>query len=99
MDMVIERGGLRDARASGHRNKAILLDVTYADPQAVGHMPAGRADRDGLAASKSKARKRSHYVRPDKCPSMRAQLKNRHPRGGTLFGSHGEGSDLIDQVY
>ena len=42
----------------------ILLDVTYADPQAVGHMRAGSANRDGLATSKSEARKRSHYARP-----------------------------------
>ena len=65
MDMVIERGGLRDATASEYRNKAILLDVTYADPQAVGYMPlAGNTDRDGLAASKFEARKRNHYARP-----------------------------------
>ena len=63
MDMVIERGGLRDATASEYRNKAILLDVTYADPQAVGHMRAGSADRDGLVASKSEARKLNHYAR------------------------------------
>ena len=44
--------------------KAILLDVTYTDPQTVGHMRAGSTDQDGLAASKSEARKRSHYVRP-----------------------------------
>ena len=51
-------------RGSECRNKAILLDVTYAGPKAMGHVRAGSADRDGLAASKSEARKRSHYVRP-----------------------------------
>ena len=30
--------------ASEYRNKAILLDVTYVDPKAVGHMRAGNAD-------------------------------------------------------
>ena len=64
MDMVIEREGLRDATASKYRNKTILLDVTYADPQAVGHMRAGSAYRDGLAASKSEAHKRNHCARP-----------------------------------
>ena len=34
MDIVIERGGLRDATAAEYRNKAILLDVTCADPHA-----------------------------------------------------------------
>ena len=64
MDMVIEWEGLRDATASEYRNKAMLLDVTYADPQTVGHMHAGSADRDGLTVSKSEARKRGHCARP-----------------------------------
>ena len=64
MEIVIEKGGLRDATASEYRKKAILLDVRYADAQAVGHMRAGSADRDGLAASKSEVRKRSHHARP-----------------------------------
>ena len=34
VDIVIERGGLRDASASGFRHKSILIDVTYADPLA-----------------------------------------------------------------
>ena len=65
IDMVIEKGGLRDATASEYRNKMMLLDVMYADPQTVGHMRAGGADRDGLAASKSEACKRSHYAWPE----------------------------------
>ena len=52
MDIVIERGGLRDATVAEYRNKE------------VGRMRAGSANRDGLAASKSEARKRSHYARP-----------------------------------
>ena len=50
-----------------HRNiatKRYCLTAGYADPQAVGHMRAGSADRDGLAASKSEARKRSRCVGP-----------------------------------
>ena len=55
MDIVIERGGLRDATSSEYRNKAILVDVTHADPQARAHMRDGRFDRDGSAASTSEA--------------------------------------------
>ena len=81
-----------------YRNKAILLDVTYADPQAMGHMREGSADRDGLAASKSEARKRSHYARPGQ-----VSFDERSYKLATLavetFGRLGkEGSDLIDQV-
>ena len=98
IDNLIERGGLRDATSSDCRNKAILLDVTNADPQAVGHMRAGSADRDELAASNSEARKRSHYARPeqvsfDKCSYKLAIL------AVESFGRLGkEGSDLINQV-
>ena len=56
MDIVIEAGGLRDATASEYRDKSILLDVTYADPQAGVHMREGSADRSGSAASTSEAR-------------------------------------------
>ena len=63
MDIVIERGGLRDVTSSEYRNKAILLDVTHADPQARVHMRNGRADRDGSAASTSEARNRNHCAR------------------------------------
>ena len=38
MDIVIERGGLRDATSSEYRNKAILVDVTHAAPRARVHM-------------------------------------------------------------
>ena len=98
IDMVIEKGGLRDATASEYRNKTILLDVTYADAQAVGHMRSGSADREGLAASKSEARKRSHYARPGQ-----ASFDERSFKLATLvvenFGRLGkEGSDLINQV-
>ena len=35
MDIVIERGGLRDASASDFRHTSILIDVTYADEKKV----------------------------------------------------------------
>ena len=63
MDIVIERGGLRNSSSSEYRNKAILLDVKHADPQARVHMRDGSADRDGSAASTSEVRKRNHYAR------------------------------------
>ena len=62
MDIVIERGGLRDASAPDFRYKSILIDVTYADPQAGFHLRAGSDDQDGSAASTSEARKRNHYA-------------------------------------
>ena len=33
MDIVIDRGGLRDATSSEYRSKAILVDVTHTDPK------------------------------------------------------------------
>eukprot|EP00904_Undaria_pinnatifida_P006903 jgi/Undpi1/3342/HiC_scaffold_15.g06715.m1 len=98
MDIVIEAGGLRDATAPEYRDKSILLDVTYADPQAGVHMRAGSADRNGSAASTSEARKRNHYARPGQ-----VSFDERSYKLATLavesFGRLGkEGSDLIDQV-
>ena len=60
MEIVIERAGLRDAMSSEYRNKAIIPDVTHADPQARVYMRDGSADRDGSAASTSEARKCNH---------------------------------------
>ena len=98
MDIVIEKGGVRDATAAEYRNKAILLDVTYVDPQAVGHMRTGSANRDGLAASKSEARKRSLYARPGQ-----VSFDERSYKLAVLvvesFGRLGKGgSDLFDQM-
>ena len=98
MDIVIEAGGLRDATASEYRDKSILLDVTYADPQAGVHMRAGSADRNGPAASTSEARKCNRYARPGQ-----VFFDERSYKLTTLaverFGRLGkEGSDLIDQV-
>ena len=98
IDIVIERGGLRNATAADYRDKAILLVVTYADPQAVSHIREGSANRDGLAASKSEAPKRSHYAQPGQ-----VSFDERRHKLATLavesFGRLGkEGSDLIDQM-
>ena len=98
MDLVIERGGLRDAAALEYRNKATLFGVTYADPQAAGHMRAGSANRDGLDASKSEARKRTHYARPGQV-SFEERSYKLAALAVESFGRLGkEVSDLIDQV-
>ena len=98
MDIVIEAGGLRDATAPEYSDKAILLDVAYADPQAGVHMRAGSADRNGSAASISEARKRNHCARPGQ-----VSFDEHNYKLATLevesFGRLGkEGSDLLDQV-
>ena len=98
MDIVIEAGGLRDATAPEYSDKAIRLDVTYADPQAGVHKRAGSAGRNGSVASTSEARKRNHYARPGQ-----VSFNERSYKLATLavesFGRLGkEGSDLIDQV-
>ena len=100
MDIVIERGGLRDVTSSEYRNKAILLDVTHVDPQARVHMRDGSADRDETesAASTSEARKRNHYDRVgqvsfDECSHKLVTL------AVESFGRIGkEDSGLIDQL-
>ena len=70
----------------------------YTVPQTVGHMRAGSADQEVLAASKSEARKRSHYAWPGQ-----VSFDERRYKLATLalesVGRPGkEGSDLIDQV-
>ena len=96
MDIMIERGGLRDATSTQYRNKAILLDVVHADPQARIHMRDDSADRDGSAASTSEERKSNHYARVGQ-----VSFDERSHKLVTLavesFGRLGkEGSELID---
>ena len=99
MEMVIEKGGLKDATASEYRNQAILLDVKYAEPQAVGHIRAGSADQDGLAASKSE-HKCNHYARPGQVSfDERSYKLTTVAVESSSFGRLGkEGSDQNDQV-
>ena len=63
MDIVVRRGGLRDALNRENGEKFILLDVTHAHPQAQVHLRGGSADHDRSAASTSEARKLQHYAR------------------------------------
>ena len=98
MDIVIVRGGLRDAPASDFRHKSTLIDVTYADPQARVHLHAGSADQDGSAASTSEARKRNHYARVG-----HVSFDERSHKLGTIavkiFGRLGrEGNEFIYQL-
>ena len=98
MDIVIRRGGLRDAPNREYRDKPILLDITHADPQAQVHLQEGSADHDGSAASTSEACKRQHYARPG-----HMSLDERSRKLATLavesFGRLGvEGGNFIDQL-
>ena len=63
MDIVVPAGELRDAPINAYRDKGLLIDVTYADPQSAGHLQRGSANIDGSAAATSEARKSAHYVR------------------------------------
>ena len=75
MDIIIERGGLRDPSASDFLHKNYLIDVTYADSQVGVHLHAESADEDGSAVSTSEARKRNHSPALDMCPSTSAGIK------------------------
>ena len=98
MNIVIEAGGLRDATASAYRDKSMLLDVTYADPQAGVRMQEGSADRKGSAASTSEARMRNHFDRPGQV-SFDERIYKLATLAVESFGRLGkEDSDLIDQV-
>ena len=98
MDIVIEAGGLRDATASEYRNKSILLDAKYSDPQAGVHMLAGSANRNGSAASTSEARKDNHYARRGQAFFDERSFKLANLTVDS-FGRLGkEDNDLIDQV-
>ena len=98
MDIVIDRGGLRDASAPDFRHKSVFIDVTYADPQAGVHLRAGSADQDGTAASTSEARKRNRFARPG-----HVSFDERRHKLVILavesFGRLGrDGSEFVDQL-
>ena len=94
----LEAGVLRDATASEYREQSILLDVTYADPQAGVHMRAGSADRNGSAASTSEARKRNHYARPGQVSIDERSYKFVTLAVESFWRLGEEGSALIDQL-
>ena len=85
MDIVIEAGGHRDATASEYRNKSILPDVTYADPQAGVHMRAGCADRKRISGFHFRGAQAQPLRSSGTGALRRTQLQTRHPRGGKLW--------------
>ena len=98
MDIVVRRGGLRNAPNTECRDKSILVEVTHADPQAQVHVRTGSADHDGPAASTPEACKRQHYTRPGHVP-----FNVRSHKLATVaverFGRLGvEGGYFIDQL-
>ena len=46
MDIVVRRGGLRDAPDLEYREKSILLGITHVGPQAQVHLRGGSIDHD-----------------------------------------------------
>ena len=98
MDIVIRRGGFWDAPNREYRDRSILLDVTYADPQSQVHLRGGSADHDESAASTSEVRKPQPCARP-----RHVSLDKRSHELATLavesFRCLGvEGSNFIDQL-
>ena len=92
MDVVIRRGGLRDAPNSEYREKSILLDVTHVDSQAEVHLRGSIADHDGSAASSSEACNRQHYASPGyACALRRKEQQTCHYSGGKLWAVRGRG--------
>ena len=67
INIVVRGGGLRDAPNREYREKSILLDVTYADPQGQIHLRGGSADHDGSAAFTSEACANTTFVRDMTC--------------------------------
>lgn len=71
-DIFIRREGPRDAPTPEHRDKAIpiLLDISYADPQAPVHLRGGSADHDGSAPPPPPRHASANtFLVRDKCPS------------------------------
>ena len=89
MDIVVRKGGLRNAPNPEYRDKSILVDVTHADPQAQAHLRAGSADHDGSAVSTSEVRKHQLCARPGHVSfDLRTHKLNRF-RGGKLWAPRG----------
>ena len=98
MDIVVRRGGLRNAPNPENRDKSIRVDVTHADPQAQVHVQEGSADHDGPAPSTSEARKRQHYARLGHV-SFEERSHELTTFAAESFGRLGvQGSYFIDQL-
>ncbi len=98
MDVVVLPGQLREASEASFRHKGLLIDVTYADPQAAGHLRGGSATNDGSAASTSEARKSAHYASPGHVSFDERSFKL-VPLAVESFGRLGvSGYELVDQL-
>ena len=98
MDIVVRRGGLRNAPNPEYRDKSVLVDVTHADPQAQVHLRAGSGDHDGSAASTFEACKRQHYARSGHV-SFNERNRKLTNFAVETFGRLGvEGNYFIDQL-
>ena len=64
MDITVVAGELRNASNGAYIHKGLLVDGTFADPQAALHLRQGSATVDGSTAATSEARKNAHYARP-----------------------------------
>ena len=58
-------GELRNASNGAYIHKGLLVDGTFADPQAAVHLRQGSATVDGSTAATSESRKDAHYARPE----------------------------------
>lgn len=61
MDIGVSRGGRRGAPNPEYDSKAIVMNVTHADPQPGTHQSSGSSDPDRSSASTSQSSKRQHY--------------------------------------
>lgn len=66
MDLVVPAGKLEEEEAtkSAYHQKSLLMNVTYAEPQAATYLQRGSATNDGTVAATSEAPKRAHYASP-----------------------------------
>ena len=94
MDIVIRRGGLRDAPNREYRVKSILLNVTHAYLQAQVHLRRCSADHDGPGAFTSEACKCQHQTHPGHLFCRRTESRACHSRGGKLWAPRGRGRQL-----
>ena len=98
VDIVASARKLQDALVPVYRYKSILIDGTFAGPQARSHLHLGSADSDGSAAASPEAHKSAHCTRPgqlcfDKCCSKLATLAVE-----SFKGPGKSGAEFVDQI-
>lgn len=91
IELVIPAGELKEATMGAYRHEGLLIDVTYAKPQAVTHLQRGNAT---FEASKS-----AHYARPGYASFDQRFFKLTNDPSGRSFGFLGQnGEELLKQV-